>query len=118
MSTHPNAILMAVLTPDDLPMKTKRNISEFCGVESEYDLLKICNKEYNIQVMENDYEKSNQIKAEESNIVVFNYITYGYGDKIIWEDVEQQKKELEEWAKLICEKFHCSYKIYISANYW
>jgi len=117
MSSHPNAILMAILKPDDLPMKTKRNIMEFSGAEDDYDI-PIGKKEYHLKVMTDDYDENNQIRAKQSDIVIYDLITYGYGDKIMWEVLEQQKKELEEWVKLICEKFHCSYEIYISANYW
>jgi FKBP-type peptidyl-prolyl cis-trans isomerase (trigger factor) len=68
--------------------------------------------------MEEEYEKDWQISAQEGSIVVFDLVTYGYGEKIEWGKLEEQKVELENWAKIVCEKYHCNYEIFIGANYW
>lgn len=117
MGIHPNAILLLTLTPDDLARKTYRNILADTNTEDDYDI-KIEGNNYHYRIMEDSYDKSYQIAAKEGDIILFNYITYGYGEVIEWDEVEKQKKELEAWAKMICEKHNCSYKIFITANYW
>ena len=126
MSTHPNAILLLTLTPEDLSRKTWKNILKESGVWEfdnpgvidEEGQIKIGKHGYMHQVMESDYYDDMQISANEGDIIVFDTATYGYGEVIEWKELEQRKIELEEWAKTMCEKFHCSYKIFITANYW
>jgi hypothetical protein len=40
------------------------------------------------------------------------------GETIEWGKLEAQKNSLETWAKAVCEKHHCTYEIFITANYW
>ncbi|MFA5307833.1 MAG: hypothetical protein WC365_10350 [Candidatus Babeliales bacterium] len=126
MSVHPNAILLLTLTPDDLSRKTWKSILEESkvwewdnpGVIDEEGQIKIGSNGYMHNVMESDYYKNMQISAKEGDIIVYNAVTYGYGEVIEWDKLEEQKNELEVWAKTMCEKFHCNYKIFITANYW
>lgn len=118
MSTHPNVILMAVFTPDDLARKTYRAILADAGLTDDDDNLTVGGEEYNHMVMEGDYDKGFQISAKEGDIVVFDLVTYGYGERKKWADLEAQKASLQEWAAGICERHHCSVEIFVSANYW
>ncbi len=118
MSTHPNAVLLLVLTPDDLARKTHRAIMADAGIEDADDNIKIGEKTYNHQVMEEDYDDGFQISAPEGSIVLLDMVTYGYGETIEWNALEAQKNELEAWAKCTAERHKCSYKIYVTANYW
>jgi len=126
MSTHPNAILLLTLTPDGLVRKTRRGILEENkvykwdepGVIDEEGQIVIGENKYHQKVMEDDYLEGMQIAAKEGDIIVFDMVTYGYGEVIEWDDLEKQKQELEEWAKFMCDKFHCNYKIFVTANYW
>jgi len=126
MSTHPNAILLLTLTPDDLSRKTWKNILQESKVwkyqeEGVIDFegqIKISGNAYSHKIMESSYNKSMQISASEGDIVVFDMVTYGYGEVIEWDKLVKQKEELEAWAKIMCEKFKCSYKIFVTANYW
>jgi len=126
MSMHPNAILLLTLTPDSLSRKTWKNILKESkvwewdnpGVIDEEGQIKIGSNEYMHDVMESDYYEDMQISAKEGDIIVYDTVTYGYGEVIEWDKLEAQKNELEVWAKIMCEKFHCSYKIFITANYW
>jgi len=123
MSTHPNVILMCILTPNDLARKTYRSIvEEFKAndwVEEEgTSAIKIGAIEYHCKVMEEGYDDDWQIRAKEGDIVVFDLVTYGYGENIAWEKLEARKNELESWAKEICERLSCLYKIVVTANYW
>lgn len=119
MSTHPNAILLLTLTPEDLPMKTYRAILADGGKKEDDDVeFKIGGSDFRIRVMGDGYDENFQVSAKEGDIIVFDMITYGYGEVIEWEKVEALKAALVEWAKPICEKFKCSYKIFITANYW
>lgn len=117
MSTHPNAMLILVLTPDDLARKT------YCAILGEaesgnYYPIKIGDDEYSIRVMEDSYDKNNQLAAEIGDIVLHDLVTYGYGEKVAWDKLAAQKQALEEWAKGVCERHKCSYQIYVGANYW
>jgi hypothetical protein len=115
MSTHPNAILLLVLKPDDLTRKTYRAILEEAGREDD---LMIGGDRYNIEVMESTYDESHQIAADEGDIVVFDMVTYGYGERIEWDKLVAQKSVLEEWAAGICERHKCTASFYVTANYW
>lgn len=118
MSTHPNVILLLALTPDGLARKTHRSILESSVSGKKDDTIKIGNSEYYHKVMEGEYDDGWQVSANEGDIVFFDLVTYGYGETIEWDKLEAQKRELEEWAKDICQRFNCSYKIFITANYW
>ena len=117
MSTHPNAILMVTLTPDHLARKTYRAIIASDGGD-DGKRVKISGIDYNILVMEGDYDEGFQITAKEGDIVLFDMVTYGYGEIIEWAKLEAQKMKLEEWAKDVCEKHSCTFEISITANYW
>jgi len=117
MSTHPNAILMLALKPDDLARKTYRAIQAELGIKDD-DTIKIGEATYHNMVMESDYDEGFQISADEGDIVLWDPVTYGYGDRIAWDKLAEQKAALEEWAKGICERHHCSASIFVTANYW
>lgn len=125
MSTHPNAILMVEFIPDALARKTYRAILDDLG-ETDYDdpyydddpyYVDIGGDKYHAQVMEEEYDEDMQISAQEGSIVFWNYVTYGYGECISWGELEAQKNSLEDWAKGVCTRHFCSYKIWITANY-
>lgn len=88
MSTHPNAILLLTLTPDDLSRKTWKNILQESKVwryqeEGVIDFegqIKIYGNDYSHKVMESNYNESMQISASEGDIVVYDMVTYGYGE--------------------------------------
>lgn len=115
MSTHPNAVLLLILKPDDLARKTYRAILQ--EADREDDLI-IGGERYNIDVMESDYAEDYQIAAKEGDIIVFDMVTYGYGEVIEWDKLAAQKAALEEWAKGICERHKCSASFFVTANYW
>ncbi len=117
MSTHPNAMLLLVLKPDDSTRKTHRAICAELGIETD-DQIKVGEEAYHQDVMESDYSDSNQIAADEGDIIVWDLVTYGYGERIEWDKLVAQKAALEEWAKGICERHKCTPAFYVSANYW
>lgn len=118
MSTHPNVVLMAVLTPNGLSRKTMRDIRAKMEAEDEDDDIKIGGKDYRPIVMESDYEESFQISAQEGDLVFADMVTYGYGNTVSWEDLSSQKEELQKWADDVCKEFNCTFKIMVTANYW
>ncbi len=117
MSTHPNTILMVALKPDGLTRKTLRDILAEGDTRVEDDV-KIGENYYHTLAMESGYDEGYQISGDEGDVIIFNMITYGYGRKIAWEELEAEKNVLEEWAKQICERHHCTYQIFVTANYW
>lgn len=119
MSSHPNAILLAVLIPDDLSNKTHRAIIADAGLEHDDDRIVIGDIDYNHKVMESDYNEMYQITAPMGSIIIFSLVTYGYGEVIEWDTLQKHKEALAEWCKVTCEKHKCgSFKIYVTANYW
>jgi len=118
MSQHPNVILTAVLTPDGLSRKTMREIMEEYGTGFEDSYVLVGEKEYNALIMESNYDEGWQISAQEGDLVFFDLVTYGYGERVEWDDLESLKGELEEWAQKTCEAHHCSYRIWVTANHW
>lgn len=120
MSTHPNAILMLTLQPQDLPRKTLRAILEAAGVDpdEESPSIKIGEHDYTVRLMEDSYDESFQIGAPVGTIVLHDFLTYGYGDKCSWEQAAAQQIALREWAQAACETHHCTiHEIAITANY-
>lgn len=110
-------MLLLALKPDDSTRKTFRAIMAEAG-KAEDDDLKIGDADYHIVVMEGSYDDNNQITADEGDIVVFDLVTYGYGERIEWDKLAAQKAALEEWAKGICERHKCTASFYVTANYW
>lgn len=118
MSTHPNALLLLKLTPDDLARKTYRAICEAENASDMDPTIKIGGARFRIKVMESDYDEGYQIAAKEGQIVLFNFLTYGYGEEAAWDEVKARVEALDAWAKEACDKYKCSYAIKLSANYW
>lgn len=117
MSTHPNVILLLCLKPDDLARKTHRAIMDEAGVKEDGDI-KIGDADYHVRVMESDYEEGYQITADEGDIIVFDLVTYGYGERIAWDDLLRKKAALEEWATGVCARHKCTPSFFVTANYW
>lgn len=115
MSTHPNAMLMLILKPDDLARRTYRSILEEAGREDD---LMIGGERYNILVMESEYDEGHQVSSDEGDIVIFDMVTYGYGERIAWDKLAAQKAALDEWAAGVCQRHKCTAAVYVSANYW
>ena len=131
MSTHPNALLIALLSPDDLPRKAYKALKIEMGQDSEDDELEVRiptgsdspnrwerEDSYHAFLAEDDYDQDRQISATVGSIVLWDPVTYGYGERVEWDKLVAQQSRLEEWCKRICEKLKCTYKIYVSANYW
>lgn len=121
MSIHPNAILLLRLKPDGLARKTFREIVADNGAGIDEDggtSLKIGDEDYHLDVAETSYVADTQIAAEAGDIIVYNMVTYGYGEVIEWSKLEEQKKALQEWADGVCKKHNCAASFYVTANYW
>ena len=117
MSTHPNVILMAVLTPKGLARQTMAAILGKPYVRDHHDV-EIGGEDYHTLVMEEDYDDGMQISAKEGDLVFYDLVTYGYGEVIAWADLEARKAKLEEWAKNAAQIHACDWRIEVSANYW
>jgi hypothetical protein len=112
-------MIIGVLTPDNLARKTFRAIVDESGTLLEDPRIKIYGRDYSIFVMDgNGYDESYQISAPEGSIVVHDYLTYGYGEWIEWDQLALVKHELKLWLSGVAERHQCSYSIRISANYF
>ena len=120
MGTHPNAILMAVLKVNGTTRKTVRALQEAYGKPSPHDDdLVIGGTDYHVKAMEYDYDEGWQISAAEGDIVVFDLVTYGYGEYIPWDKLAAQQKALEQWCQEVSTAHNLeSFDIRVSANYW
>ena len=119
MSAHPNVLLILRLTPDGLARKTYKAILKDSDVKDvDMDDIEIGEEKYHHMVMEGDYDEGYQISAKEGDIVIFDLVTYGYGEDISFEKLSGQKQELSVWAESICKKHNCAFEISVSANYW
>lgn len=119
MSTHPNAILVLALTPDGTTRKTFRAICAEEGVTPDDSTkIKVGRSYYWIDVMEGDYHDDFQISAIEGDIIIFDMVTYGYGEIIEWDKLVTQKAALEVWAVGICERHACTARFFVTSNYW
>jgi len=118
MSTHPNVILMVVITPEGLSRKTMKKILADNGIDDPEGEITIGTEQYRFIVMEETYDKSNQIEAKEGDLIFFDLVTYGYGESITWSNLQERKEALERWAFETSGKHHCSFEIRVSANYW
>jgi len=121
MSTHPNVILLCTLTPEGLSRATMRAILANAGIADEgedTDEIPIGYEKYHHVVMEEDYNDDWQLTSKEGDLLIFDFVTCGYGEQISWEQLAKQKDELEAWAKEVCLLQKCSYKISVTANYW
>lgn len=119
MSTHPNVMLQCVLTVDEGSRKTQRGLLEEFGGDGTYDdCVMIDGKSYQLTVMESDYEDGYQISAEEGQIVLHDYLTYGYGETINSNGLWNRIIKLRDWAESAKENHRFSYEIRVGANYW
>ncbi len=119
MSTHPNAMLILALTPDNTARKTYRAILEEAGVDADGGSFEIGGVGYHHHgVMEETYHEDLQFELPEGTIFVISLFTYGYCEKVTWDKLAEQKEALDEWSKGICERHQCTAEIFVSANYW
>lgn len=118
MSVHPNTLLMAVITPQDPSIKLELIRDLKSQIDDVGNVIKIDGDKYFVHLMLDDYDTDLQIRANAGDFIVFDHVTYGYGEKIKWEAIEKRKRALEEWTKWTCERNKCTYEIFVSANYW
>lgn len=118
MSTHPNVILMSVFTPDGLTRKTVREICPEAEDKEYSHCLKIGGDDYSILIMEDNYNEDAQITAKEGDFVVYDLVTYGYGEHIGFDELSKKAKQLEEWSNEVSKKHNCKFVIKVGANYW
>lgn len=118
MSTHPNAMMILALTPDDLARRTYHAILAEAGIDQDGSFY-IGGEKYHCHgVMESDFDEDIQVGLPEGTIYLMTHVTYGYGVTITWKELEEKKKALEEWGKGVCNRHTCTQDILISANYW
>lgn len=124
MSVHPNTLLIAVLTPDDLPSKTYRAIC--ADVDPSYDPddldeveeVEIGECTYSVSLWDKDYDEDLEVSAPRGSIVLYGFATYGFGEKIEWAKLVALKDALDARVQELCAAHRCTAQIYVSANYW
>ena len=88
------------------------------GLEDPDHDIRIGEHDYHTVVMESEHDEGYQITAKEGDLVFWDFVTYGYGEVVAWAALEAQKMALEAWAKGICDRHACDYRIEVTANYW
>lgn len=144
MSTHPNVILKCTVKAEGTTRKLLRKLlsqnreeipdsnlppmlntkgekvtNRFGGyiLESRSeDQLIIGNHAYYTIVMEEGYDESWQISGEEGDLIIFDLVTYGYGEDISWDDLNKRVEDIKSWAYQPSRNLE--YTISVSANYW
>lgn len=119
MSVHPNAMLMAHLSPGDLPRKTFLAILKDHKGNPDESFIKIGGFRFYVIMMEESYDESWQISGVPGEIVLMNMVTYGYGERILWDALAERKNVLSEWIAENKDRYVIeSSEISIGANYW
>lgn len=121
MSTHPNTLIVGVITVDGTSRKTLRAMQgdEWLSWNEALDSFKIGKRDFTANVMEEDYDQNGyQISAPEGSIVLHTYLTYGYGETVEWEEVVSVRDTLNQWLTDVCDRHGGSHKIILTANYW
>lgn len=120
MSTHPNVMLMAHLSPQDLPRKTMLAILADAGSDPEDARVKIGEDEYHVVLFDDEYDGDWQITASPGQIVLMDMVTYGYGKRIEWDKLRSKHGHLAAWIEANAERYHLApmARISVGANYW
>jgi hypothetical protein len=120
VSTHPNAILQLTIRPNGLTRQTWRAMIDDAGARVDEDpQVEIGGVKYSILAMETNWHDDYQVGAEEGDIVLFDMMTYGFGERIAFTEVKARADALDAWARAACEKYNCaSFEIHVTANYW
>lgn len=119
MSIHPNALLMLHLSPNDLPRKTFLEIVRDAGSDPDDAQVKIDGHDYSVKLMDGDYDEGWQVSGAEGEIVLMSMVTYGYGERISWDDLRTRANALATWAEENMDRYKlASAKVSIGANYW
>jgi len=145
MGIHPNAMLLVLVDPDNGSRRTYRELfaeMKNMGIECEpeYDgtgggQFRLPNgsdgkptdrcpggepteEDYYVQVFEDDYDHCFQISGREGQLSIHDLVTYGYGDKVQWKELEAQKNRLTDLLDQLAPKLKFTYEVYIGANYW
>lgn len=142
MSQHPNVIVKCTVKPDGATRKLLRdllarnreeipddNLPFMFDIHGEViinrrkekirqirdeDQLAIGSLIYHTLVMEDDYNESWQISGQEGDLIIFNLVTYGYGEEIDWDKLQIIVSEIDQWAG----KNSLVYRLSVTANYW
>lgn len=134
MGNHPNSILMAIIKgPDETSVNWDEkddnydveyhNFNNFCSTfninPEEGEILIDGNIYYVMPSSEGDSSGYHIYGDNDGDILIWDYISYGYGDYIDWDRLHLQKVALQNWCDEI--KFKLpgfEYKIVVTANYW
>lgn len=142
MSQHPNVILKCKIKADGTTRKLLRNIlkqnreevsdsnlplmldkrgkviinrrEEKMRQSRDEEQLAIGSRVYHTLVMEDDYDESWQISGEEGDLIIFDLLTYGYGEEISWVQLQSIVQELDQWAR----DHSLDFTLSVTANYW
>jgi hypothetical protein len=112
-------MLQCVLTVNDGARKTQRALkAAYPGKYTDEDRIKIGERDYSLTVMESDYDEGYQISADEGQIVLHEYLTYGYGETVAVDDMLARIAAVKAWAEEAKGPHGFTYEIRIGVNYW
>lgn len=113
MTTRPHTVIYLAMTPDDLPMRTFRQLLKMTPMSSS-DEVAIHGKTYAAKVMQNDYDESTNIHVTQGDIVLYRRLRKG----IEFSQLVTEHNELDSFAKRVCPVLQCEYKICLTADYF
>lgn len=93
-----------MISRDGTEMRQLRTDSEIAIGDFVYDTL----------IMESEYDEGMQISGQEGDLIIYDFVTYGYGEDVSWRELSLRVKQLTEWA----DSQSLEYEISVSANYW
>lgn len=64
--------------------------------------------------MEDEFDEDNQISGEEGDLIIFDLVTYGYGEEIGLDDLLRRAGDVGSW----CKANALDYRISVTANHW
>lgn len=121
MSRNLSVILFVSLTPPDTLGDLFGDIVKESETVEDYDEgdtvaeIKILEKDYTCTSVIDDYPFA---WDNDGDVIVYDYIYEETGSTITWGHLEKQKNELEAWARSVCKRHHCTYRIFVSAHYF
>lgn len=119
MSSHPNTILIAsIRPPSGQPDEflTALDPEWESNGSIQLDQLRLGHDGHYSVVVNVDQDQG--IFPAEDSFVVYDYLTYGWGDEITLNEFDAKVANFKTLVQNFCNLHRCTYSISLSANFW